>query len=150
METRDREGITTALFQPDFRELAGVLVFTVESEEKEMNVSTGMRSAAVDSPSENHVSGNVSHESGNPDDVQSMDAKRVDNDSKGGKIDASEPFAVARGFQYARAFLPGETGEDSGGNAPAPPPPLQLAFPTFLAVRVSRDYAKERRGDISS
>lgn len=54
-----------------------------------------------------------------------------------------EPFAVVRGFHYARAFLPA-AGADSGFGAAASPapapapvlPPLQLAFPTLLEVLV--------------
>ena len=69
---------------------------------------------------------------------------------RGGREEAREPYAVARGFQYVRAFLPDEgeepaaaSDEDRGVRAaltlsstPPPPPPLRLAFPTVVELTV--------------
>lgn len=54
-----------------------------------------------------------------------------------------EPFAVVRGFHYARAFLPAAGADPVFGAAASPAPgpvlpPLQLAFPTLLEVLVRK------------
>lgn len=82
---REKGDVSSTLFRPDFRALAGVV-----------------------------VDGKVAH------------------DGFGIEGDDREPFALARGFHYIQAFLPEHGIEGEGGV----PPPLQLAFPTALEVRV--------------
>lgn len=77
--------VSSTLFRPDFRAIAGVV-----------------------------VDGGVAH------------------DGFGIEGDDREPFALVRGFHYIQAFLP----EHEIGGAGGMPPPLQLAFPTALEVRV--------------
>lgn len=64
-------------------------------------------------------------------------------------VGGSQPFALVRGFEYAKAFLPER--RSAAGDRPCPAPPLCLAMPTMLTVAVScptlcRELSSRRRG----
>ncbi|CAM9685266.1 unnamed protein product, partial [Ectocarpus sp. 12 AP-2014] len=124
-------------FRPDFRSLAG----------------------AGDTPSTRAGSAERNGNVGDGDGSAATDASVVAWKPQ----EEREPYAVARGFQYVRAFLPDveqehrETdacdGDDDGdgGNRlsldlPPPPPPLRLALPTVLELVIVQDKGVPKAG----
>ncbi|CAN0219663.1 unnamed protein product, partial [Ectocarpus fasciculatus] len=128
-------------FQPDFRYLAG----------------------AGDEPSSRAESAERNGDVGDGDGSAAADASAASWKPQGDR----EPYAVARGFQYVRAFFPDveeehretddcdEDGSGSdGGNffslgwtlPPPPPPPLQLALPTVLELVIVQDKGVPKAG----
>ncbi|CAM9648779.1 unnamed protein product [Ectocarpus sp. 8 AP-2014] len=126
-------------FRPDFRSLAGAggtPSTRAESAERNGDVGDGDGSAAADA---------------------SVVAWKPQQER--------EPYAVARGFQYVRAFLPDveeehretdscdEDDDVDGGNrlsldlrSPPPPPPLRLALPTVLELVIVLDKGAPKAG----
>lgn len=145
-----QSAVLASSFRPDFGSLAtgGMLTSAGAGKATESSRSpqTGDGSELRDVEGAEGLAGSASGEAA----AVKTSRRREEVDGEG----AHQAFAVARGFHYARAFLPDEeekategssasasVGADGDGDgriglALAPPPPLCLAFPTVLELTV--------------
>lgn len=117
---------TKSPFRPNFRSLAGVV------EEEDGAYERQKISDQHDLSTHKHGVNNTRDEGCEGGSIEDETLHTVYYGGTSGS-DEKEPFAVARGFHYVRAFVPEEGTADLGAVLP---PPLRLAFPTALEVLV--------------
>lgn len=135
-------------FRPDFFSLArGLSSYVTPDAQVEVEVSSIEGETGAGARISTGITDGIPNEGGKDEEVAHKDRKESDEPpavTVASSVDGEqrEFFAVARGFSYVQAFLPGDgIREDADDEQMLPRkgvlPPIQLAFPTMLEVLVS-------------